>query len=65
MINLKVSDKWTKKPISKRIFGNFLESGIGRQITGIWSEMLQNRSFRPKSEYKYPMWQWIGMTKEF
>lgn len=65
MITLKVTDKWTKKPISERIFGNFLESGIGRQITGIWSEMLQNRSFRPKSEYKYPMWQWIGMTKEF
>ena len=65
IVNLKVSDQWTKEPISERIFGNFLESGIGRQITGVWSEMLQNRSFRPKSEYKYPMWQWIGLTKEF
>ena len=65
MVNLKVTENWTKEPVSERIFGNFLEAGIGRQITGIWSEMLQNRSFRPKSEYKYPMWQWIGMTKEY
>lgn len=65
MVNLKIADKWTKKPISERIFGNFLESGIGRQITGIWSEMLQNRSFRIKGEYRYPMWQWLGMTKKY
>lgn len=65
MIELKASGKWTKKPTNERIFGNFIESGIGRQIPGIWSEMIQNRSFRPKSEYKYPMWQWVGMTKEF
>lgn len=65
MIKLRVNDEWTKEPVSERIFGNFLESGIGRQITGIWSEMLQNRSFRIKGEYRYPMWQWIGMTKEY
>ena len=65
MIKLESENKWTGIPSSRRIFGNFIESGIGRQITGIWSEMLQNRSFRPRSEYKYPMWQWIGMTKEF
>lgn len=65
MIHLKASNTWTTVPASERIFGNFIESGIGRQITGIWSEMLQNRSFRPKNEYKYPMWQWIGMTKAY
>ena len=57
MIKLESENKWTGIPSSRRIFGNFIESGIGRQITGIWSEMLQNRSFRPRSEYKCPMWQ--------
>lgn len=47
-----------------KILGNFVESGIGRQITGMWSEMIQNRSFRPKSEYKYPMWSWLGLWKD-
>lgn len=47
-----------------KILGDFVESGIGRQITGMWSEMIQNRSFRPKSEYKYPMWSWLGLWKD-
>ena len=50
MLKLKSKNEWTSVPSSERIFGNFLESGIGRQITGIWSEMIQNRSFRPKSK---------------
>jgi alpha-L-arabinofuranosidase len=32
-------------PISKHIFGNFVEAGFGRQVSGMWSEMIYNRSF--------------------
>ena len=38
--------EWTKEPAGRRIFGNFIESGFGRQVNGMWSEMLYNRAFR-------------------
>ena len=58
MAKLKVSGKWTKEPISRDIFGNFIESGFGRQVNGMWSEMLYNRAFRKVPEYKYATWEW-------
>jgi len=63
-MELKINGQWTKEYTSRRILGNFVESGIGRQIPGMWSEMIQNRSFRPKSEYKYPMWSWLGLWED-
>ena len=30
---------------SPYIFGNFVEAGFGRQVSGMWSEMIYNRSF--------------------
>lgn len=32
-------------PVSPYIFGNFVEAGFGRQVSGMWSEMIYNRSF--------------------
>ena len=32
-------------PVSKYIFGNFVEAGFGRQVSGMWSEMIYNRRF--------------------
>ena len=38
-------------PISKFIFGNFVEAGFGRQVSGMWSEMIYNRSFMLPGSY--------------
>lgn len=32
--------------ISPFVFGNFVEAGFGRQVSGMWSEMVYNRSFQ-------------------
>ncbi|MDI6617284.1 MAG: hypothetical protein QME45_01240 [Clostridiales bacterium] len=64
MIQLKILSEWTKTPVDRRIFGNFIESGFGRQVNGMWSEMLYNRSFRIVPEYKSPTWEWLGLDKE-
>lgn len=65
MAKLKVSGKWTKEPISRDIFGNFIESGFGRQVNGMWSEMLYNRAFRKVPEYKYATWEWLGLEEPY
>ena len=31
-----ILDNWTKEPASSLIFGNAIESGIGRQVPGMW-----------------------------
>ena len=46
MAEIIVEKEWTKEPAGRRIFGNFIESGFGRQVNGMWSEMLYNRAFR-------------------
>jgi hypothetical protein len=43
---LSMGEQWTDVPVDNRIFGNFIESGFGRQVAGLWSEMLFNRAFR-------------------
>ena len=48
-------------PISKYIFGNFVELGFGRQGSGMWAEMLFNRSFQPVTPYKSSTWEWLGV----
>ena len=65
MAKLKVSGKWTKEPVSRDIFGNFIESGFGRQVNGMWSEMLYNRAFRKVPEYKYATWEWLGLEEPY
>ena len=35
----------SSRPISKLIYGNFIELGLARQADGMWGQMLYNRSF--------------------
>ena len=53
--------KWTDKPVDSRIFGGFIESGFGRQIDGMWSEMIYNRAFRRIPAYTQATWDWLGL----
>ncbi|MDR3184817.1 MAG: hypothetical protein LBT49_05375 [Prevotellaceae bacterium] len=41
----------SETPVSKHIFGNFVEAGFGRQVSGMWSEMIYNRSFMLPGSY--------------
>ena len=39
------ASRLSEYPVSPYIFGNFVEAGFGRQVSGMWSEMIYNRSF--------------------
>ncbi len=39
------------RPTSPMICGNFIESGFGRQVEGMWAEMFFNRSFETRPAY--------------
>jgi len=58
------ADLLTDKPINPMIFGQFIESGFGRQVDGLWSEMLFNRSFEKIPPYKKAMWGWLDRRPE-
>lgn len=45
------SHRTSETPISKFIFGNFVEAGFGRQVSGMWSEMVYNRGFMLPGSY--------------
>lgn len=60
-IRLQISGEYTQIPSDRKIFGNFIESGFGCQIRGMWSEMLYNRAFRKVPEYKKATWEWLGL----
>lgn len=66
-IKIRVFEERTSDiPISRLITGNFIESGIGRQVDGMWAEMIYNRSFQANiSDFKAPVWGWLQMDKEF
>ena len=52
-------------PISRLITGNFIESGIGREVDGMWSEMIYNRTFQKDiPPFTTPVWGWLQMDKE-
>jgi alpha-L-arabinofuranosidase len=53
------TERLSHVPISRYIFGNFIESGFARQISGMWAEMLYNRSFQDIPPYKRPTWGWL------
>ena len=63
MAVIQVKENWTQKPVDRRIFGNFIESGFGRQVNGMWSEMLYNRAFRDVPAIKIATWEWLGLDK--
>ena len=49
-------------PISRFILGNFIESGFGRQVSGMWAEMLFNRSFIDAPPYNGG---WVRLRREY
>jgi len=49
-------------PISRFILGNFIESGFGRQVSGMWAEMLFNRSFIDVPPYNGG---WVRLRREY
>ncbi len=53
------SEEYSKQPISPLIYGNFLEMGFGRQVEGLWGEMLFNRSFEEVPPYRGNHWWWL------
>ena len=60
---LHIAEEWTDIPAGAGIFGNFIESGFGRQVPGMWSEMLYNRAFREIPPYKRATWEWLGIDE--
>ncbi len=49
-------EELVEKPVSPLIYGNFIESGFGRQVEGMWAEMLFNRSFEHVPPYTAATW---------
>ncbi len=64
MFTVKTEGTWTEQLSERRILGNFMESGFGRQIPGMWSEMVYNRAFREIPPYTEATWEWLGLDKE-
>lgn len=53
-----------EKPVSPLIYGNFVESGLGRQVEGMWAEMFFNRSFERVPPYSEALWGAVGCTPD-
>ena len=51
-------------PVNRRVLGHFIESGFGRQVNGMWAEMIYNRAFRPIAPYTRWTWEWLGFGEE-
>ncbi|MCY2927028.1 MAG: hypothetical protein NT031_16665, partial [Planctomycetota bacterium] len=52
----------SETPTSKFILGQFIESGFGRQVSGMWGEMLFNRSFIDVPPYNG---MWVRLRREY
>lgn len=55
--------RMSEEPISKHIFGNFIEAGFGRQVSGMWAEMIYNRSFMLPGSY--PRFEDVSSTTQW
>ncbi len=64
MATVKNTQNYTSIPAPVEIFGGFIESGFGRQVPGMWSEMIYNRAFRTIPPYKRSTWDWLGLDKD-
>ena len=53
-------EELVEKPVSSLIYGNFIESGFGRQVEGMWAEMFYNRSFERVPPYTEAYWGSMG-----
>ncbi|MCX6226323.1 MAG: hypothetical protein NTV01_16510 [Bacteroidia bacterium] len=65
-IKIRVFEERTSSiAISRLITGNFIESGIGREVDGMWSEMIYNRSFQENiTPFKVTVWEALQLDKE-
>lgn len=64
-VGLQVSDRrLAEVPVERTIFGQFIEAGFGRQVEGMWAEMLYNRSFQPVTPFSRWTWDWLGLKPE-
>jgi hypothetical protein len=64
-VSIKVTERrLSEVPIEHAIFGQFIEAGFGRQLEGMWAEMLYNRSFQPVSPFSRWTWDWLGLKPE-
>ncbi len=63
MTEIKKSGAFNALPAPKEILGSFIESGFGRQVPGMWAEMIANRSFREVPPYKIATWEWLGLDE--
>jgi len=61
MTTIKPCGCYTTAPAPKEVLGGFIESGFGRQVPMMWSEMLYNRAFRTIPPYKYVTWDWLQL----
>jgi len=64
MIELKKSERQSSSVIDRNILGHFIESGFGRQVSGMWSELLFNRAFRKVTPYSFYTWEWLGFEAD-
>jgi hypothetical protein len=64
MAEITVISEWMETLSDKMIFGNFIESGFGRQVNGMWSEMIFNRAFRKVAPYTIWTQEWTGVDAE-
>jgi alpha-N-arabinofuranosidase len=46
-----LAEELAERPTSAMVCGNFVESGFGRQVEGMWAEMFFNRSFEAVPPY--------------
>jgi len=58
------SNELVATPVSPLIYGHFIELGFGRQVEGLWAEMLCNRSFEPVKPYTGIHWHWLQRTPQ-
>jgi alpha-L-arabinofuranosidase len=58
------SRRLSEVPIERTIFGQFIEAGFGRQVEGMWAEMLYNRSFQTIPPFSQWTWDWLGLKPE-
>ena len=63
MITLTPAKSQPKLSVPREILGHFIESGFGRQVPGMWAEMIFNRAFRDVSPYSFFTWEWLGFER--
>lgn len=57
--------EYTKRFGGNWVLGSFIESGWGHQVSGMWAEMICNRSFREVPPRKGPTYTWWGFEEAY